>query len=280
MVNGKAQDKRVTVNNTQLRYLDWGTEGKPLLICLHGHTGEAHIWDEFAEAMSPYFHVLAIDQRGHGDSQWSADGYERDLFVADLAAFMDVLSLGKVTLVGLSMGGWNSILYTPNHPERVERIILVDIAPDIGKGMKENRAPRPPTPLEFDSLEDAISLARQNNLWVTDERLRRDIMARIRQRDDGKWVWKADPKLMGGTLRDTEPEFVARSWRSFEAIKCPILEIRGTESPAVSDELLEDMTKANSQFSFVDVEGAGHVVCVDKPQEFIEAARVFLGVAV
>ena len=278
MATVKAQEKHVTVNSLRLHYLDWGTEGKPPLVCLHGHTGDAHIWDEFAEAMSSYYHVFALDQRGHGDSQWATEGYERDRFVEDLGAFLDALSLPRVTLVGLSMGGWNSLLYTPDHPDRVERIVLVDIGPDIGRQMREQRGPRPATPLEFDAFDDAVAWVRQNNSWATDERLRRDIAAKTRQREDGKWAWKADPALFGGTLKDTEPEGVARSWRSLEAITCPILEVRGKESLAVSDEILEGMAKANSQFSYVDVEGAGHVVCVDKPQEFIAATRAFLGV--
>ena len=130
MTTVQAQEKFVTVNNVRLRYLDWGTEGKPPMICLHGHSGQAHIWDEFAEAMSPYYHVYAFDQRGHGGSQWAGDGYERDQFVEDLAALVDSFGFEKVTLVGLSMGGWNSILYTPDHQDKVEKVILVDIGPE------------------------------------------------------------------------------------------------------------------------------------------------------
>ena len=59
MTTVKAQEKFVTVNGAQLRYLDWGTAGKTPLVCLHGHTGQAHIWDEFAEAMAPHYHELA-----------------------------------------------------------------------------------------------------------------------------------------------------------------------------------------------------------------------------
>ena len=75
MTTVKAQEKFVTVNGVQLRYLDWGTAGKTPLVCLHGHTGQAHIWDEFAEATAPHYHVLAVDQRGHGGSQWADTGY-------------------------------------------------------------------------------------------------------------------------------------------------------------------------------------------------------------
>ena len=71
MTTVRAKEKFVTVHSVKLRYLDWGTAGKTPLVCLHGHTGQAHIWDEFAEAMAPHYHVLALDQRGHGGSQWA-----------------------------------------------------------------------------------------------------------------------------------------------------------------------------------------------------------------
>ena len=103
MTTVKAQEKHVTVNGVRLRYLDWGNAGNTPLVCLHGHTGQAHIWDEFAQAMSSHYHVLAVDQRGHGGSQWADSGYARDRFVEDLAAFVDALGLSRFVLAGLSM---------------------------------------------------------------------------------------------------------------------------------------------------------------------------------
>ena len=279
MTTVQAQEKFVTVNNVRLRYLDWGTEGKPPMICLHGHSGQAHIWDEFAEAMSPYYHVYAFDQRGHGGSQWAGDGYERDRFVEDLAALVDSFGFEKVTLVGLSMGGWNSILYTPDHQDKVEKVILVDIGPEPSEESRQQRGSRPPTPLEFDSFDAAVELARAGNPWATDARLRRDLQDRMKQRDDGKWTWKADPLLLTVPLSDMEnPESIARYWRSLEAIRCPIMEVRGLGSPLLSDDIIERMCKANPLFSNVDVEDAGHVVPVDKPEEFIQVTRGFLGI--
>src|SRR5450830_104028 len=102
MTTTKAEEKFVTVNSLRLHYLDWGTKGKPPLVCFHGHTSQAHLFDEFAEAMSPNYHVYSVDQRGHGDSQWATDGYARDRFVEDLGSLLDALSLQKVVLVGHS----------------------------------------------------------------------------------------------------------------------------------------------------------------------------------
>jgi pimeloyl-ACP methyl ester carboxylesterase len=279
MTTVKAQEKHITINGVRLRYLDWGTEGKPPMVCLHGHTGQAHIWDEFAEVMSSYYHVLAVDQRGHGGSQWADTGYARDRFVEDVAAFVDSLGLSTFVLAGLSMGGWNSMLYTAEHPERVERVILVDIGPEPSPEWAAQMANRPPMPMEFSSLEAAVQWMGQGNPWAGDARLRQDAENKMKQREDGQWTWKADPSLFNTPLPDmTEPGHIERYWKAVETITCPVLEVRGTESGLVSDEVMQRMTNLGKQLSSVDIPGAGHVVTVDKPYEFIEATRSFLGV--
>ncbi len=276
----KAQEKSVSVNGVRLRYLDWGTAGKTPLICLHGHTGQARIWDEFADAMSPHYHVLAVDQRGHGESQWADTGYARDRFIEDLAAFVDALGLSRFVLVGLSMGGWHSLLYTADHPERVERIVLVDISPEASPPFLADRASRPPTPMEFPSLEAAVDWMRQWNPWASDAALQKDAEDKMRQREDGQWTWKADTALFTPLIDLTDPDIIGRYWKALEAIPCPILEVRGSGSDLVSEEVLQRMKRVGKQFTSVDVADAGHVVTVDKPQEFIKATRSFLGVPV
>jgi pimeloyl-ACP methyl ester carboxylesterase len=279
MTTVQALEKHVTVNGVGLRYLDWGTAGKPYLVCLHGHTGQAHIWDEFAQAMSPHYHVLAVDQRGHGGSEWASTGYARDRFVEDLAAFVDELKLDRFVLAGLSMGGWHSLLYTPDHQDRVERVIIVDIAPEPSEEAIQAAPSRPPTPMEFPSLEAAVQWMREGNPWASDSRLRKDAEDKMRQREDGLWTWKADHSLFNFALPDmADPGLIGRYWHGIDSITCPILEVRGSESPLVSDSVIQQMIQRGKQFSSVDVPGAGHVVTVDKPYEFIEVTREFLGV--
>ena len=281
MTTVKAQEKFVTVNGVQLRYLDWGTARKTPLICLHGHTGQAHIWDEFAEAMAPHYHVLAVDQRGHGGSQWAKNGYARDRFVEALAAFVDALSISTFVLAGLSMGGWHSLLYTPDHQDRVERIIIVDISPEPSAQWRERAASRPVTPMEFSSINDAIAWMRVGNPWASDAGLRKDAENKMFRRDDGQWTWKADDSLFNVPLPDqTDATLIARYWQAIDSITCPILEVRGVESGLVSDQTIQQMKQRGRQVSSVDIPDAGHVVTVDKPYEFIEATRSFLGVNV
>lgn len=275
----KALEKHVTVNGVRLRYLNWGTAGKTPLVCLHGHTGHANIWDEFAEAMSTHYHVLAVDQRGHGESEWAETGYARDRFVEDLAAFADALDLKRFALAGLSMGGWHSLLYTADHPERVERIVIVDIAPEPSAASKAQMGQRPATPMEFQTVDSAVEWMRQGDPWASDAGIRKDAEHKLRRQSDGRWTWKADPALFNVQLPDmTDPGLIGRYWKALEQISCPILEVRGLESPLVSDEMIQRMREVGKQFTSVDVAGAGHVVTVDKPVEFIQATQSFFGV--
>ncbi len=269
----------IDINSVNLRYLDWGTEGLPPLVCLHGHTGQAHIWDEFAGAMRGSYHVYTLDQRGHGESGYADDGYARDRFVEDVAAFVDALGLEKFTLAGLSMGGWHSMLYTADHPDRVERIVIVDIGPEPSEAAKAGASSRPATPMEFTSLEEAFSWMRSSNPWASDERLMQDARDKMKQKAEGSWTWKADPRLFNTPLPDmSDTGLISRYWSALETIPCPILEVRGADSPLVSDEILDRMKPVAKDLTSIDIPDAGHVVTVDKPAEFIEATRSFLRV--
>ena len=281
MVTITAQEKDTTVNGVNLRYLDWGTAGKMPLVCLHGFTEQVHIWDEFAEAMAPHYHVLTVDQRGHGESQWASTGYARDQFVEDVAAFVDALNLSRFVLAGLSMGGWVSLLYTAQHPDRVERIILVDIAPEASPAFKADIKNMPTIPMEFSGFEAAVDWMRQGDPWVSDAGLRKNAENKLRETGDGKWTWKADPSLFNFEvmLPDlTDQGLIGRYWKALETITCPILEVRGAESNLISDDIIQRMKQVGKDFTSVDVPGAGHVVTVDRPDEFIQVTRSFLGV--
>ncbi len=280
MTATQAQEKHVTVNGVRLRYFDYGTEGRMPMVCLHGHTGQAHIWDEFAEAMAPHYHVVTVDQRGHGESEHAATGYDRDRFVEDLDELVIALGFDRFVLVGLSMGGWHSLLYTgEKHPEKVERIVIVDIGPESSEASKQAYADRPPTPLSFATFEEALTWARSGNPWAAEARLRRDMEEKLRQTPDGAWTWKADHDLFKTPLKDgTDQSLIERYWKALEIIEQPILEVRGLESVLLDETLKQKMMATAKNLSWVDVPDAGHVVTVDKPQEFISVTRAFLGV--
>src|SRR5437867_13300713 len=101
-------DRDLTVKGLRLHVLDWGGAGRAPLLLLHGFTGHAHAWDTLSIALQPHFHVHALDQRGHGDSD-PADVYNAVVAYDDLAGVVDQLGLRSVILIGLSMGGRNAM---------------------------------------------------------------------------------------------------------------------------------------------------------------------------
>ena len=238
---------------------------KTPLVLLPGLLCDEDLWAHQAETLTDIADITIADMT-------------RDDTIEGMAERVLGRAPETFALAGLSMGGWHSLLYTPGHQDRVERIIIVDIGPEPSAQWQERAASRPVTPLEFPSLEDAISWMRQSNPWASDASLRKDAEDKMRQREDGKWTWKADASLFNVPLPDqSDPVLITRYWNAIESITCPILEVRGAESGLVSDETLEQMKLRGKQVTSVDIPNAGHVVTVDKPPEFIEATRSFLG---
>ncbi|MCK4785027.1 MAG: alpha/beta hydrolase [Desulfobacteraceae bacterium] len=155
-------DRYLNINGLRLHYLDWGNEkGQPMLL-LHGFMAHAHVWDEFALHFHSRYHVIALDQRGHGESQWSRDmAYSLDDHFSDIALLIETLKLEELILIGHSMGGRHALLYTACVPHKVDRLILVDARP--GNDLQVSHALRQllaSFPLEAHSLEEVVQAIR------------------------------------------------------------------------------------------------------------------------
>ena len=105
-MTGTPRDGTTVLNGLRFHFLDWGTTGQPPMLLLHGGTQTAHSWDEVAADFARDHHVLALDQRGHGDTDWAPEGrYRRDDFVDDVLDFLNDRDWDAPTLVALSLGG-------------------------------------------------------------------------------------------------------------------------------------------------------------------------------
>ena len=271
--NIEAQDKFLTVNNLRLHYLDWGGQEAQPMVLLHGMTGTCHSWDFFASAMRRDYHVLALDQRGHGDSQW-ADSYAADDFLADLDAFLDALGLDRVILIGHSMGGRNAIMYAARYRAKVTHLVSVDIGPEIGQaGLERIRQTRAAEPPVFGNLEAARRYIRLGEPRYSEAVLEHQLRHSLRERPDGKLEFKCDGQFL--TMSVSRPP-VEELWSYVRQLTCPTLIVRG----ALSDILLHDVALGMQQkvpnSRLVEIEGAGHSVPCDNPEAFEAAVRHFL----
>lgn len=269
------RSRTLRVNGVTLHYLEWGDERRPPLVLLHPAPLNAHVWDRFGAAMAANFHVVAPEARGFGDSGWS-ERYDDDLFLDDLDALLKALRLERPILVGNSMGGTLAYSYAGMHPDRVERLILVDTGPgeppsNRGSGGAAPPAGPPPLPLgPFGSSEDA---AARVPLIMGAAFGRAMVQHNLKRTPDGQWMWKFDPNVLAAGARSmVDP----RKWPRWRAVRCPTLVLRGERSPAWSQQAAERVVAANSNASLVTIPGAGHFVPIEAPDAFEAAVRRWL----
>jgi pimeloyl-ACP methyl ester carboxylesterase len=274
----KPRDKEITANGLKLHYLDWGTVGRPPMVLLHGLRGHAHSWDDVSTAMSRSFHVLALDQRGRGDSDWAPGGdYSTDAFVADLAGFCDALSLDSFVLVGHSMGGRNSMAFASRYPEKVAKLIVVDIGPAIdASGAERITREIQGVPEEFDSFEAVVEHMSKQNRYASDAVLRRRLQYATRQLTNGKVGWRYDLAIREQRRHGAGAPAVDL-WPALPKITCPTLVVRGANTDTLSSEVARKMVQIIPNAQLVEVQRAGHMVFEDNPEGFIAALKPFLG---
>lgn len=270
-------DRYVHANGLKFHYLDWGNAEKPPLVLLHGVGQTCHTWDLFAAAMAPHFHVMAFDQRGHGDTDWAPDqDYSRQTMVGDVLAFTRALGLDRFFLTGMSMGGMNSLSFTANHPERVEALVVVDIGPRVeAKGVQHIRDFMA-TYREFDTLDKAAEVIHRFNPRRSLEVIRKfTVVYNLKQLPSGKWTWKYDPYFSDGHRRIDVKQFQQELTAEVTKIHCPALVVKGGDSDVFSLEGAQDLQDAIPGSEFAVIPGAGHSVMGDNPQGFEAAVREF-----
>jgi pimeloyl-ACP methyl ester carboxylesterase len=262
-------ERDLVVNGLRLHLLDWGGDGRPPLLLLHGFTGNAHAWDTLSIALQPHFHVYALDQRGHGDSD-PADVYNPVVAFDDIAGVVDQLSLASFVLVGLSMGGRNGMYFASKRPERVAKLVVVDIGPEISA---KASAPSsgPPEPETWDSVEQAAQHLLLGNPYPGIHYYRWVVSHSLRQRPDGALVWKWHPSVK--TRRSTGD---VDWWKLLRTIAPPTLVLRGEHSTVLDRDVAERMVKELPQGRFVEIPRAVHTLHEDNPDAVVAALRDFL----
>lgn len=260
----------------QLHYLDWGNEdGLPILF-LHGLSGAAGEWQRVAEHFQSDYHPIALDQRGHGESEHAPErSYTTDHFVADLEDLVDELGLKRFILCGHSMGGHNTLAYASRHPEQVICALVNDIPPawkinpvETAKQFHNGQQPM------FSSIEEFIDLRRDQNLFTPEEFHQLSARARLRKvleigsGHDLGYQAKSDPNA---SIFWTPADL----WEEVAAIKSPILIIRAAQASVLDASTLERMKMTIKDARTVTLEQSGHNTFFDNEQEFLNAATQF-----
>ena len=267
-------DRSVQVDGMTFHYLEWGQEGNPLVVMLHGGSQQAHSWDFVSLPLSEDFHIIAMDQRGHGDSDWAADGdYTIEAHQQDIDGFVGALGLANFHLIGHSMGGRNSYVWASRNSDKLRSLVIVDTGP-VAQSRGRNRIQNfRELPDELDSFEEFADRV-QEYTGRTREQTLGALKYSIRERADGKWTWKYD-KLLRTPGRQGPVWSQEQLWEAVAKITCPTLVVRGGNSDIFADETMREMQQVISSCQIVTVPGAGHLVAGDNPVDFLAAVRSF-----
>ncbi len=273
MTAGDFTSRSVGVAGLTFHYVDWGGSGAPLVM-LHGLSGHARTWDHTAAALSDRYHVLALDQRGHGDSDW-APQYGLRPMANDLLGWLDAVDLSEVTLMGLSMGGLVSFVFAAAHPERVARMVIMDIGPELAPAGSANVTSSLAAHDVFSSADEAFAQARAANPRPTDATLRHRVIHNLRQLPDGTLTYKYDRELRRNprALFDLTPDELWAAWR---AVSCPVLLVRGADSDVLAADTAQRMLAENSHVSFASIPDCGHSITLDSPDGLLDVVSRWL----
>ncbi len=271
-------DVMITANGMNFHYLDWGNAGAPVMLLLHGLRGHCHSWDDVAARFCGDYQVLALDQRGRGETDWAARGdYSTDAFVADLEEFCYTVGIEKLTLVGHSMGGRNSMAFGGRNPGILEKLVIVDIGPEIDPvGSARITRELVDVPEEFDTFKNALQHVMAQNRFASEAVMRRRLTYQTRELPDGRIGWRYDPEIRN-QRRSGAGAPPPDLWESLSRITCPTLIIRGSETDTISLEVADRMVETLADGKLVHVEQAAHMVFEDNPEGFNAALAEFLG---
>ena len=256
---------------------DADTGDRPTILMLHGGGQNRHSWKSTGQILADSgFHVIALDSRGHGDSDRSPTAnYALETLCED--ALQVIYQIGRpVALVGASMGGLTGMITAHEAgPELVTKLVLVDVVPRYEKSGSSRVRDFMMTNVDgFDSLDEAADAVAAYLPHRTRPRSPEGLRKNLRE-VDGRWHWHWDPAFM--TAPGDDP--FARTEQLEHAVanlQIPILLIRGKLSDVVSTEGVQDFLGKVPHAEFVELSGAGHTAAGDDNDAFTDAVVQFV----
>lgn len=267
-----ATSRSLRINGLRLHLFEWGERGGPGLCLLHGGAAHAHWFDLIAPAFADRFHVVALDQRGHGESEWPAPpAYTTQHFAGDIEGLLDALGWQRAVIVGHSMGGHNSMGFSAWHPHRVAALVIADSRPALPEERLRKMRERGTRPPRLHPTADAAVAAFR--LLPAETSADPRLLAHLGReglihRPDG-WTYRFDPAC--NQLRGP-----VDAWPLLPAITAPTLLLRGEGSPIMTRDMAERMLATIPHASYVEIPGAWHHLTLDQPAAAVRAIDEFL----
>ena len=268
----------IVLRQLRFHFLDWGQVDAPVIVLLHGGHQSCHSWDLVSLHLAQRYRVLALDQRGHGDSEWARDVvYSNHEMSLDAEAFISALGLQAPVIVGHSMGGRNTMLLLRRNVGVARAAVIVDVGPELSERGRAAIAGFVQGNQEFDDLEHFVRNVRQYDPYRSREHIERTVKYNMLERADGKYVSKCDsnPRRLGIPRGSGPSENI--TLEEAGAFDLPVLLVRGENSNILAADAAERFAAAMPRGRLVTVPNAGHNVHGQNTKEFIAALGGFLG---
>ncbi len=273
----------------RLHYVDWGNEGAPPLLLIHGGRDHCRNWDWVAERLRHDYHIIAPDLRGHGDSAWAVgSSYALGDFVYDIAHLVKQKTDAPVSIISHSMGGAISLLYTGSFPETVKKLAVIEgiimsptefetlrntpLRERMARWVEQLRDLSSRQARKYATLDEALERMRSENPFLSPEHARHLTLHGVNQNEDGTFSWKFDNYIRAFAPYGFSAAEITSLWRE---ISCPTLLIHGADSWMSTPQkngALEFFANAQT----ATIEKAGHWVHHDRLDAFMAIVEPFL----
>lgn len=268
------------INGLRLHWREWGSRDAPTLVLLHGLRGFSGTWRVLARHLDKEYHLVALDQRGRGDSDWDPDhNYYTDAYLCDLEIWLDRLGVDRFFLLGHSMGGATAYVYAHRHPERLRALIIEDIAPGSSTqslGARRIVSEMANLPETFESWGEARGYWRALRPSLSAEAIEQRLAESLREGAGGKILWRYDAAGIRHTRMHPDSDRIVDLWPLVLGITTPTLVIRGEHSDFCSSDVMASVCMRNAKVECIAIPDAGHYVHDDSPELFARHVRTFM----
>lgn len=250
-------------DDLRLSYIDYGGAGKPILLLLHGHFGNARTFSKVAEFFKDW-HVYALDQRGHGWSNHAkSNRYRREDYIRDIEQFSSqVIGDQPMVILGHSLGGVNAYQFASRNRDKVRALIIVDIGAEVNDDLSFATM-LVDTASTLEALSENI-----RSFGIEDPRY----FLESAYEDERGWHFRFDKN----NLPISQDSLNGNWWDDFLATDCPMTLLHGSHSHVVGMDHIISMADKRPNTSYHVFENSGHGVYYDEPEKFIEIVRCFL----
>jgi pimeloyl-ACP methyl ester carboxylesterase len=269
----------------EVAYREWGDPANPeVLVCVHGVTRVADDFDALAAAMADRYRVICPDVVGRGRSSWLKDPkfYVVPQYVSDMVTLIARLDVPQVDWFGTSMGALIGMGLAAQQGSPIRRMVMNDVGPTLNFEALARIGDYIGQDLRFDSFAQGRDYIRTisapfgphtGDEW---DKLARDV---LRQGADGQWRRHYDPALASpfkALTVENAKQGEAALWAAYDAIRCPVLLVRGSESDLLTRETARQMTERGPRATLVELAGIGHAPTFMHADQIVLARRFFL----